>query len=105
MILLAFPGIGRTSRAFRAELVRVGERLDIDPNFIAAVMAAESGFDPKATNPVGGATGLIQFMPATARLYGTTTDAIRRMSDVEQLTLVERFYATHRGRINSPAAA
>ena len=102
MSLLATPGIARTSRAFREELVKVGERLAVDPNFIAAVISNESGFNPQTVNPTGGATGLIQFMPATAKAMGTTTAALRAMSDVQQLAYVERFYRPHAGKIGSP---
>jgi hypothetical protein len=52
-------------------------------------------------NPNGGATGLIQFMPATARGLGTTTDALAKMSAVEQLKYVEKYYAPFAGKIKS----
>ena len=34
---------------------------------------------------------------------GTTTEAIRRMSPVEQLRLVEKYFTPFRGRLNSLA--
>lgn len=76
-------------------------RLGVKPEWILAVMKNESGMDPKARNPNGGATGLIQFMPATARGLGTTTEALSRMSATEQLAYVEKYYAPFKGRINS----
>lgn len=90
--ILALRGIEKTSNAFRAELVRVADRLGLDPSFLGAVMANESGFNPQATNPQVGATGLIQFMPGTAEILGTTTTALRGMSDIQQLFYVEKFY-------------
>ena len=39
-----------------------------------------------------GATGLIQFLPSTARGLGTTTDALAGMSSVEQLNYVEKYF-------------
>jgi hypothetical protein len=90
--LLAVRGIEKTSPGFRAELVRMARRLGLNADAIAGVMALESGFDPAATNPRGGATGLIQFMPGTATNLGTTTDALRRMSATEQLKFVERYF-------------
>ncbi len=41
----------------------------IDPALLAAVVRAESGFDPHAESPVG-ARGLLQLMPARARTMG-----------------------------------
>ncbi len=91
-MLYTFPGITRTTAEFRNELVALGERLDIDPNAIAAVMSIESGFKPAAKNPFAGAVGLIQFMPFLLRAWGTTPEAVEAMSAVEQLKLVERYY-------------
>lgn len=90
--MLGIPGLEKMSPMFRAELWRVGQRLGLDPSFIAAVMKHESGFDPSATNKLAGATGLIQFIPSTATAMGTSTDNLRRMSGEDQLQWVERFF-------------
>lgn len=90
--MLGIPGLEKMSPMFRAELWRLAQRLGLDPALIAAVMKHESGFDPAATNKLAGATGLIQFMPATARAMGTSTDDLRRMSAEDQLKWVERFF-------------
>jgi hypothetical protein len=45
-----------------------------------------------------GATGLIQFMPKTAKGLGTTTDALARMSAVAQLEYVELYFKPYRVR-------
>ena len=60
---------------------------------LAWVIERESGWSPAATNKTGGATGLIQFMPKTAAILGTTTDALRAMSRAEQAPYVAAFYA------------
>ena len=103
--MLAFKNIERTTPAFRAELLAIGDRLGTDGNFLAAVMACESGFRAEATNPTGGATGLIQFMPSTARHLGTTTDALRGMTAEEQLPFVEAYYRPFTGAIRSATDA
>jgi len=92
MSLFKFPGIERTSPEFRASLVTLGSKLDIDPNALAAVMSIESGFRPSARNPAGGAVGLIQWMPSTLKLWGLDSTTVAAMSAVEQLVLVDRFF-------------
>ena len=57
-------------------------------DYLIACMAFESGLDPKARNKVSGAVGLIQFMPAICKAYGTTAEEMRRKSFVEQLPYV-----------------
>jgi hypothetical protein len=63
-----------------------------DVNAIAAVIKIESAGNPAAVNQTSGATGLIQFMPATALSLGTTVEALRTMSALEQLDFVERYF-------------
>ena len=53
-----------------------------------ACIAFESGLDHKARTKVSGALGLIQFMPAICKAYGTTAEEMRRKSFVEQLPYV-----------------
>lgn len=76
-------------------------RLGVKPEWILAVMKNESNMSTTAKNPHGGATGLIQFMPATARGLGTTTEALSKMSGVEQLKYVEKYFAPYAGKIKS----
>jgi hypothetical protein len=96
------PGIKNKSEEFLTELVRVGNRLGIDPNWLAAIMSAESNFQADAVNKLGGATGLIQFVNSTAKQLGTSLDELKMMSDVEQLHFVEKFYKPWSGKIKSP---
>ena len=79
-------------RGVEAMAGRIGTR----PEYLLAVMSFETGgsFSPGVRNAAGsGATGLIQFMPATARELGTSTEALARMSATEQLEYVERYFA------------
>ena len=82
--------------AFLRGVEEMAGRLGTRPEYILAVMSFETGgsFSPGVRNGAGsGATGLIQFMPATARELGTSTDALARMSAVAQLEYVERYFA------------
>lgn len=90
--MLNVPGLEKMSPEFRSELWRLAARLGLEPGFIAAVIQHESGFNPRAVNPVAGATGLIQFMPATAAAMGTSVESLKNMSAESQLAWVEKFF-------------
>jgi hypothetical protein len=89
--IAAVRGIETTTPAFRQAFVDMCGKLSLNPDYLAAVIAFESGFDPAAKNPLSDASGLIQFMPGTASKLGTTTANIRAMSAEEQVPLVERY--------------
>ena len=96
------------SSVFRHKVIAIAGRLAMDPNHLMAIMAFETGrsFDPAVTNHAGsGATGLIQFMPATARALGTSTAALSRMSAIDQLDYVEAYLAPYAGRMQDLPSA
>ena len=69
----------KVSQTFRDRVFWIGDELAIDPDFLMACMAWESAetFRANIKNAAGsGATGLIQFMPSTARALGTTAEAL-----------------------------
>ena len=76
------------------------DRLQIPPRSILAVMANEANCNPAAHNP-GGAVGLIQFEPDTLRDEGWRqgTDAFAKLSVLEQLPYVERYFAARKTAI------
>ena len=90
--LFPVPHSEKLSAEFKQKVASIGKELDVDPNFLMAVMSFESGLDPKAKNPRSTATGLIQFMKATAEDLGTSTAALRRMSGVQQLDFVKTYF-------------
>jgi hypothetical protein len=95
----------RDQPIFWIDLQAIAKRLETEPAWLLNVMASESLFNPAARNGLPGqtATGLLQFIEDTARGLGTTTEAIRRMSPVEQLRLVEKYLSPFRGRLNNLA--
>lgn len=98
----------RVPAEFRRKVIAIAGRLAMDPNHLIAIMAFETGrtFDPAVTNHAGsGATGLIQFMPATARALGTSTAALSRMSAIDQLDYVEAYIAPYAGRMKDLPSA
>lgn len=61
---------------------------------------SDETFSPSIKNKAGsGATGLIQFMPATARSLGTTVEALAKMTVVEQLNYVYKYFRPFKGRL------
>lgn len=91
----------RVTGKFKANVLQIAKSLEIDPGYLMAAMAFESGesFSPAIKNAAGsGATGLIQFMPRTAKGLGTTTEDLAKMSAVEQLAYVEKYFQRFRGK-------
>jgi hypothetical protein len=60
---------------FGAEIFETARRHGLDPALVAAVVRAESAFDPRAVSHKG-ARGLMQLMPATARRFGLAAHEI-----------------------------
>ena len=82
------------------EIRAVADRLRVDPAHLLAVIHFESAgtFDPSIKNPHSSATGLIQFLDATARELGTSIAALRSMTAVEQMHYVEKYLAMWKRR-------
>ena len=79
----------------------VSANLGINPNWLMAVMNFESGLNPQAKNPYSGATGLIQFMPSTARSLGTSVEQLAFMPFENQLHYVEKYYDQWKSKVKS----
>jgi spore coat assembly protein SafA len=93
----------QVSPKFAQKVVEMAERLKVDPNHLMVVMHFETGgtFSPSIKNPMSSATGLIQFLPSTARSLGTSTAELATMSPERQLDFVERYLAPYAGRMNN----
>lgn len=84
----------KVSQTFRNRACWIADVLGFNVNWLMAVMAFESGrsFRADVRNPQSSATGLIQFMDATAKGLGTTTQALAKMTPEDQLTYVFRYF-------------
>lgn len=92
------------SPEFRRKVFAGCRELGIQPDFLMACMAWESAesFSPSMKNAAGsGATGLIQFMPSTAKDLGTTTAALAAMTAEQQLDYVFKYFRPYKGRLKT----
>jgi hypothetical protein len=94
---------------FAAKTKDVANRLGIDPHALMTIMLFESAgtLDPAIRGPIvkgdpnNRGRGLIQFMPATARGLGTSDAALAKMSAIEQLDWVEKYFAQFKGNFGA----
>ena len=83
------PGFGA---AFLAMTDAMGWGQEQADYLAASIGGIESKFNPQAVNPMSRATGLIQFMPSTAKALGTTVEALAAMTATEQLPFVRAYF-------------
>lgn len=76
---------------FFKRLAEIAGRLGIQSEWLQHIMYSESGFNHTAVNSIG-AVGLIQFTRSTAKSLGTTADALLKMTNVQQLDYVEKYF-------------
>ena len=96
----------RVSQSFLQALKGMGERLNWDEdhlNWLMACMAFETGltFSPRKQNKISMATGLIQFMPGTARGLKTSIHELLIMTPEQQLKYVELYFKPNAHRISN----
>lgn len=91
---------GGTQSEARTAIVRALELDGWPPLEVDTAIALESGWQPSAVNPTSHAVGLIQFMPATLKAVGFpgTWEDFRRLSALEQLPYIRRYFAPMRWR-------
>lgn len=92
MNILSLRGIENITQPFIDKLESLSSRNGWDPFGLAASIGFESRFLTVAKNPLSTATGLIQFTKGTAQDLGTTVEALKGMSAVDQLDYVEKFF-------------
>lgn len=95
----------KVSQTFKERIIWIADSLLMPKdgaNWLMACIAWESGesFSASVRNMAGsGATGLIQFMPATAKQLGITTEALALMSAEDQLNYVYKYFQPYKGKL------
>jgi hypothetical protein len=87
--------------SFITKVYEVSKKLIINPNWLLYVIWMESKFKTTAVNKDTRATGLIQFIPSTAKGLGTSVEALYAMTSVEQMDYVYEYYKRWTGKIQS----
>jgi hypothetical protein len=97
----------KVSKEFILGVRDIAKRLEMPTegaNWLMACMAFETGetFSPTIKNGAGAPYyGLIQFGDAAAKDAGTTLEALLKMTAVEQLEYVYRFFKPYTGKLKS----
>lgn len=76
---------------FINKVVDVSKRLSCNPKHLLAVIKLESGLNPSTKNKETNATGLIQFLPMTAKSLGTNIQLLSTMTAIEQMEYVYKY--------------
>ncbi len=90
----------KVSPEFLTKVDQISSDLGIDPNWLMAVMAFESGgtFSPSEPNHSGSSgVGLIQFTKST----GYDLEKLKKMTGEDQLDYVAKYLQAHKGKLGS----
>lgn len=104
---LQLPWGAKVSKTFKERVQWIADDLlmpEKGAGWIMGVSAFETGetFSPAVKNLAGSSgTGLIQFMSFTAKSLGTTVEALAKMTAEDQLNYVYKYFAPHKGKLNS----
>ena len=100
---IAWGGHKNVSKEFKEKVIAICKRLEINPDYLMSCMALETvrTFSPSIKNPLATATGLIQFLKSTAISLGTTIEELAKMTQVEQLDYVEKYFRPYKGKIQN----
>lgn len=96
-------GNDEEKRLFALKVRKIAAMLATDPNYLMLVMYFESRLNPQAKNSYSGAVGLIQFMPATCKALGTTSDAMILLPGYDQLDYVYKYLRSYSGNLKTVA--
>lgn len=98
-------GIEKLSKQELQALSAFADWMGVPVDWPATAISFETNgtFSPSIQNQSSHATGLIQFLPSTAKRLGTSIEALRAMTFIQQLEYVKKYFEAHRGKIHSMA--
>ena len=70
-------------------------------DYLIACMKFESNLNPKAVNKISHAVGLIQFMPATCKSLGITSDEMLSLTFSQQLQYVKDYFLPYHKKVKT----
>ena len=90
-------------RPFIEAVNTVATQLSFNPDWLMRAIDFETAgsWSTSITAPGTGATGLIQFIPSTARSLGISTAELATMDRATQMQYVQKYLAPYKGRINN----
>lgn len=91
---------------FIAKVKQVAANLKVKPEYLMGIMEIESAstFSPEVVNDLC-FVGLIQFGSGAASDLKTTQEALSKMTDVEQMNYVEKYFKFWKLKPNSPPSS
>jgi hypothetical protein len=89
---------------FLSSVSSLSNKLGMDPNDLLRAMHFETGgtFMPNQKSATSNATGLIQFIPSTAKELGTTVQELATMSRAEQMGFVDAYLSEKLRNVDNP---
>lgn len=105
MSLVLLDKVKDNRTAFGEKVISIASKLGIPADWLMFPMYFESGLNYKAVNPYTNAYGLIQFMPATIKALGYTSEQFKKFSNVQQLDAVYKYFLPYKSKIKRPIDA
>jgi hypothetical protein len=94
----------KVSPQFKKRVIEICKELGIQPDYLMTCMALETGGSFRADIPNESGSsgiGLIQFMSKTAKQLHTTRAALAKMTSVEQLEYVRKYFIGYKGKLQT----
>lgn len=92
LFLIKYKMYNKFSFENKLKVTKICEDLGINELHLYKVISIESKGNTKAVNKQSKATGIIQWLPSTARRLGTSIDSLYTMSMNEQLDYLYEYY-------------